>query len=306
MLLAPLTPFEPVGVGGCVDSPRLIRILRIAAGALACFCLLFLVLGGYLYYLSTTLPDIHVDQAAFCPAQTSVVYAADGSVLAKWHAEQDRTVVAFDKIPPSMKNGIVAIEDERFYTHTGVDAEAIVRALKVNTEAGECRQGGSTITQQVVKLLFTGGERTFSRKIPEALLAYQLEAKVDKQQLLERYLNLVYFGQGAYGVESAAHRYFGKQASDLTLSESALLAGVVGSPTRYSPINHLDAAIGRRDAVLDKMRELGYISATQAEEAQTERGRPARRKRTGTRGSSATAATSVLPCGSGIPKARYR
>lgn len=226
--------------------------------------MLFLGMGAYLYYLSTTLPDLGVDQSTFKPAQTSVVYAADGSVLAEWHGEQDRTVVAFDKIPDSMRDAVVAIEDERFYTHTGVDTEAIMRALKVNAETGEYTQGGSTITQQVVKLLFTDGESTLTRKVREALMAYQLETKADKQKLLETYLNLVYFGEGSYGVESAANRYFGKPSTDLTLDESALLAGIIQSPSRFSPSNHLEASTERRNVVLRKMCELGYI--TPAEE----------------------------------------
>ncbi|TDB37005.1 MAG: penicillin-binding protein [Actinobacteria bacterium] len=250
-------------------SLRLARVLNIVAGLLAGLCLIFLGIGAYLYYLSATLPDLGVDQSSFKPAQTSVVYAADGSVLAEWHGEQDRTVVAFEKIPDSMRDAVVAIEDERFYTHTGVDTEAIVRALKVNAESGEYKQGGSTITQQLVKLLFTDGERTLTRKVREALMAYQLETKADKQELLETYLNLVYFGEGSYGVESAAHRYFGKPSTDLTLDESALLAGIIQSPSRYSPSNDLEASTERRNVVLGKMLELGYITPAEEQAARS-------------------------------------
>lgn len=253
--------------GGSVDFPRLARALRVLAGLLAVLCVVFLGMGVYLIHLSTTLPDLAVDPSSFKPAQTSIVYAADGSTLAEWHGEQDRTVVTFDQIPRSMVDAAVAIEDERFYTHTGVDTKAILRALKANTESGEYVQGGSTITQQLVKLLFTDGERTLTRKLREALMAYQLEAKADKQKLLETYLNLVYFGQGSYGVESAAQRYFGKPASALTLPESAMLAGVIQSPSRYCPAQDLDAATERRNVVLSKMRELGYISAAEEQEA---------------------------------------
>ena len=251
-----------------MGSPRLARTLRITAALLAGLVIIFLGLGAYLYQLSTTLPDLRVDANAFKPAQTSVVYAADGTVLAEWHGEQDRTIVAFDEIPKTMKDAVVAIEDERFYTHTGVDSQAIVRSLKVNAESGEYRQGGSTITQQVVKLLFTEGERTLSRKAREALMAFQLETKADKGQLLETYLNLVYFGQGSYGVESASQRYFGKPASELTLPESAMLAGIIKSPTNYSPTHNLEVATQRRNVVLNKMHELGYISAAEKHDAQ--------------------------------------
>ena len=246
-------------------SPRLKRILLIAATVLAVLCVFFLFAGAYLYQLSRTLPDLSADGAAFRPARTSIVYAADDTVLAQWHGEQDRTVVSLDKIPKSMQDAVVAIEDQRFYTHKGVDSEAILRALRANAESGEYRQGGSTITQQVVKLLFTDGERTLTRKIREALLAYQLESRADKQRVLETYLNLVYFGEGTYGVESAAAHYFSKPASELTIAESALLAGIIQSPTRFSPGANPDDARGRRDVVLAKMREQGTI--TSAEES---------------------------------------
>jgi len=260
---------HPTGFGGRVRSLRLARALKITAGLIAGLCLLLLGIGAYLQYLSTTLPDLGVDASTFKPAQTSVVYAADGSVLAEWHGEQDRTVVPFDRIPDSMRDAVVAIEDERFYSHTGVDTEAIMRALKVNAASGEYKQGGSTITQQVVKLLFTDGERTLTRKVREALMAYQLETKADKQKLLETYLNLVYFGEGSYGVESAAHRYFGKSSTDLTLDESALLAGIIQSPSRFSPSNDLAASTQRRNVVLSKMLELGYITPAEEQAARS-------------------------------------
>lgn len=251
-------------------SPRLKRILQIAAGVLAVLCVFFLLVGVYLYQLSRTLPDLSADSAAFRPARTSIVYAADDTVLAQWHGEQDRTVVSLDKIPRSMQDAVVAIEDERFYTHKGVDSEAILRALRANAESGEYQQGGSTITQQVVKLLFTDGKRTLSRKIREALLAYQLESRADKQRVLETYLNLVYFGEGTYGVESAATHYFSKPASELTIAQSALLAGIIQSPTRFSPGSHPEDARRRRDVVLAKMREQGTISSAEESSAVAE------------------------------------
>ncbi|MHB1342498.1 MAG: transglycosylase domain-containing protein [Coriobacteriia bacterium] len=244
-----------------MNSPRLERILKVLAAVLAVVCVIFLGLGVYLYNLSRTLPDLRVDPDAFMPARTSVVYAADGTLLAAWHGEQDRTVVRLDQIPQTMQDATIAIEDERFYQHQGVDVEAIMRALRANSEAGEYAQGGSTITQQVVKLLFTDGERTLTRKIREALMAYQLETKADKAQVLETYLNLVYFGQGSYGVESASQTYFGKPASELTAAESAMLAGLIQSPSRYCPTLHPEAALERRNVVLAKMKELGHLSA---------------------------------------------
>ncbi|MBN2846871.1 MAG: PBP1A family penicillin-binding protein [Coriobacteriia bacterium] len=246
---------------------RLTTILKAAAVTLTGVLVLLLVAGVYLYSVSATLPEIGVDRSALSQARTSVVYAADGSVLARWHGEQDRTYVTLDSIPSTMRNAVVAIEDERFYEHSGVDGEAIARALRVNAEAGAYAQGGSTITQQVVKLLFTDGERTLGRKIREALLAFELETRASKDLVLETYLNLVYFGEGAYGVEAASQRYFGHPASTLTLEESALLAGIIRAPSRYSPCADEDVARQRRDLVLRKMWELGYISAAQRAEA---------------------------------------
>ncbi|MEN6429895.1 MAG: biosynthetic peptidoglycan transglycosylase, partial [Coriobacteriales bacterium] len=251
------------GGGKSVDSPRVERILIVLAVALAVLCAGFLGLGVYFYGLSRTLPDLRVDPRAVKPARTSVVYAADGSLLAAWHGEQDRTVITIDQVPQSLRDAVVAIEDERFFQHQGVDIKAILRAMRANTEEGSYAQGGSTITQQVVKILFTDGERTLSRKVREALMAYELETKADKDQVLETYLNLVYFGEGSYGVESAARHYFGKPASALSVSESALLAGLIRSPSRYSPAEHPDAAAARRDVVLAKMLELGFLTPTE-------------------------------------------
>lgn len=245
-------------------SRRLATILKITAAALGVLFVLLLASGFYLYRLSATLPDLDVTNRSLQTARTSVVYAADGTVLAEWHGEEDRTVVAFDKIPEQLRNAVVAIEDERFYSHNGVDMQAVMRAFRANAAEGAITQGGSTITQQLVKLMFTDGRRTLKRKIREALLAYQLEARADKDEVLQTYLNTVYFGHGEYGVERAAQRYFGVSVSDLTLPQCAMLAGVIRSPGQYSPIDEPDAAFARRNVVLAKMEDLGYID--QAEE----------------------------------------
>lgn len=248
-------------------SARFTTGLKILAGLLTGLLVVFLVADVYLYRLSESLPDLEVDPTMLETPRTSVVYASDGSILAEWHGEQDRTVVALNDIPLSLQNAVVAIEDERFYEHNGVDLRAIGRAFSVNTEAGDVRQGGSTITQQLVKILFTDGKRTLARKVREALLAYELESQADKEQVLETYLNLVYFGHGSYGVESASKRYFGKSASELVLHESALLAAIIKAPGRYSPIDDVDNARERRDLVLVKMRQLGYITSAEEVEA---------------------------------------
>lgn len=246
------------------------KILTWASGVLAVVLVLLLAFAGYLWNLSTTLPDLRADPDAFEVAQTSIVYAADGEVLAEWYDTEDRTVVENDVIPEQVKDAVVAIEDKRFYEHSGVDFQAIARALSVNTEAGEVRQGGSTITQQTVKLLFTDGERTLTRKIEEALLALQLETRADKDEVLGVYLNTVYFGRGAYGVESAAHRFFGSTTADLTLAQSALLAGCIQSPTRFDPFVNPAEALDRRNLVLREMRDQGYLTTEEAAEATAE------------------------------------
>lgn len=243
-------------------------VLRVIAGVVTTLLLVTLAFGAYLYSLSSTLPDLEVNPDALKTPQTSIVYAADGSVLAEWHGEQDRTIVAFDEMPEHLRDAVVAIEDQRFYEHNGVDLEGIIRAARANAEAGEVRQGGSTITQQLVKLLFTEGERTLTRKIREALLAYELEARADKNKVLETYLNTVYFGNGAYGVEAASKRYFGKRTAALTPAESALLAGVIRSPSRFDPIKEPREALARRDLVLRQMREQGHLDAKTARDAE--------------------------------------
>ena len=246
---------------------RMTSILKVLASVVVIIVLAFAAAGIYLFDLSKSLPNLAVGQDTVKTARTSVVYAADGSVLAEWHGEEDRTVVPFDAMPPHLRNAVVAIEDRRFYEHNGVDTQAIGRALSVNAAARGVEQGGSTITQQVVKVLFTDGKRTLSRKVREALLAYQLEARTDKGKVLELYLNTIYFGNGAYGVESAAKRYFSKSTSSLSLAESATLAGVIRSPSRFAPTEAPDKALQRRNLVLKEMLAQGYISPDEARQA---------------------------------------
>ncbi len=202
---------------------------------------------------------------------TSIVYAADGSVLAEWHAGEDRVLVEYDEIPRHVLNAVVAIEDERYWTHSGVDLRALARAVIANVEAGEIVQGGSTITQQYLKNVLLTPEITLDRKIEEAALAVRLEVSLTKEQILERYLNTVYFGRGAYGIGTAAGKYFDKEIDDLTIAEGALLAGLIKSPSRTDPYNDPAAAIDRRRLVLQKMAELEFITEDEAIEAN---GRP--------------------------------
>jgi penicillin-binding protein 1A len=192
-------------------------------------------------------------------AQTSRIMAADGTLLTTLQAEQNRDVVRLDDIPISFRDAVVAIEDDRFWLHRGIDLRAILRAARMNASVGGIAQGGSTITQQYVKTALLDPAQTVNRKLKEAMLAWRLERAYSKEVILERYLNTVYFGHGAYGAAAAAHEYFGKAVGQLTLAESALLAGLIRAPSTTNPFERIDLALQRRNVVLDRMMELDRI-----------------------------------------------
>ncbi len=191
---------------------------------------------------------------------TTIVYAADGSVLAQFHAEENRVLIELADVPAHLIDAVVAIEDERFWEHKGVDIQAVARALVANIEAHDVVQGGSTITQQYLKNVVLTPDVTLDRKLTEAALAVRLEAGLSKEQILENYLNTVYFGNGAYGVGAAAATYFGKTVDQLDIPEAALLAGLIQAPSAIDPYRASDAAAARRRVVLSKMTELGWLS----------------------------------------------
>lgn len=197
------------------------------------------------------------------------VFDINGQLISKLF-EENRIVVSINSISPYVQQAIIANEDTRFYNHLGVDPIGILRAVIVNIRTGSLAEGGSTLTQQLAKNMFLTQERTFTRKIKEAVLAIIIERKFSKQEILQAYLNQVYFGEGAYGVEAAAQVYFGKHSSELSLSESALLAGLPRGPNIYSPYIDLKAAIDRRNTVLSGMVSEGYITKGQAEAAKQE------------------------------------
>ncbi|HKN91149.1 MAG TPA: biosynthetic peptidoglycan transglycosylase, partial [Acidimicrobiia bacterium] len=201
-------------------------------------------------------------------AETTKVFAADGSLITTLHAEQDREQVALADMSPSLKSAVLAIEDSRFFAHKGVDLRALARALRRNAEAGEVREGGSTITQQYVKNVLLDPKKTVHRKIREAVMAFQIERTHTKEAILEGYLNRIYFGNGAYGVQAASQLYFNKPAAALTLAEGALLAGLIQAPEGYDPFTAADAAFARRQVVLARMR--GLHSAPDADIAAAE------------------------------------
>lgn len=231
------------------------------------------VFAGFSYVytsVSEELPELD-NYAAGSLARTSIVYDAEDDVIARFHGDQNRFVVPIDEISPSLRNAAVAIEDRRFYQHKGMDFEAIGRAAVENLESLSVEEGGSTITQQFIKNTYIAQEKrslpSFKRKIMEASLAWQYEEEHSKKEILEGYLNTVYFGEGAYGAEAASRTYFGKSASELTIAESALLSGLVKSPAAYNPYVNPEVALDRRNLVLDRMLEQGYITREEHESA---------------------------------------
>jgi penicillin-binding protein 1A len=201
---------------------------------------------------------------------TTTVLAADGSVLAEWHAEEDRQLAAYTDLPKHLVDAVVAIEDRRFWIHNGVDVRAVARATRENVEAGAVVEGGSTITQQYVKNVLLSDDVTLERKAEEIGLALQLETTLTKEEILERYLNTIYLGEGAYGVSAAAKRYFGVPVGSLSLGQSSLLAGLILAPSDLNPYEHPGEAIARRELVLAEMVGLGWIDQADATIASAE------------------------------------
>ena len=206
--------------------------------------------------LTDDLPDLSASTEPL--AETSIIYDRTGAVLTELHAEQNRTNVPLASIPIQLRQAVISTEDQSFYEHKGVDPFGIARALWVNVTQGK-HQGGSTITQQYVVNTFIKREDSISRKVKEAILAYRLETQFSKDEILEKYLNAIYFGHGAYGVAAAAETYFGKDLSQLTTAECAMIGGIIKSPGRFSPRIDPAAAQTRREVVLGQMLEQGYI-----------------------------------------------
>ncbi len=199
----------------------------------------------------------------------SVFYDIHGDVIASTDAP-GRLEVSLSDMAPNLRYAFIAVEDSRFYRHPGIDPVGIARAFARNVRARRIVEGGSTITQQLAKNMYLPAKRTVGRKLAEAVLAMYLEVKFTKDEILERYLNLVYLGHGAHGVEAGAKLYFGKQTSGLSLAEASMLAGITRAPFYYSPYRDMDAAVRRRKTVLDRMVTAGYISQTEADAASEE------------------------------------
>ena len=217
-------------------------------------------IAGVVYSYSKNLPDIN-RMADFQPSRSTRVYARDGELLASLY-KQNRIFVPISKIPQRVRNAFIANEDHNFYKHHGVDFGGIARAALADLQHKQF-QGASTITQQLARALFLSNERSISRKIQEALLAFEIERYYTKDEILERYLNLIYFGAGAYGIEAASHEYFGTSVGNLTIAQAAMLAGLPAAPSDYSPYVNRKHAIERQHHVLERMHDSGYISQAQ-------------------------------------------
>ena len=208
----------------------------------------------------------------FKAEQTSLVYDAEGNEIKKLKQEKDVSYLDYEDIPDAAKLAIISIEDKNFTTHHGIDVEGVARAgLSLILNRGNITMGGSTITQQLARNIFLGYEKTYSRKIKEMFIAVALEQKYTKQEILEFYLNNVYFANGYYGIESASEAYFNKNAKDLSISQIAFLCSIPNSPNRYDPYKHKDSTLRRRDRILKNMYEDGYISESQYEKSVAEK-----------------------------------
>lgn len=244
------------------------RTLRIVGFAALAVLLGAVVVGSVWYFaIARDLPKPGTQARG--RDQSSLITDRNGEEITKLFAEQDRTDRALSDMPVPLRQAVIATEDKRYYEHKGVDPWGIARALWVDITQGK-RHGGSTITQQYVVNAFVERESTLTRKVKEAMLAYRVEKQLSKDEILELYLNTIYFGHGAYGVESAAEVYFGAQVEDLTSAQCAMIAGVIKSPGRYSPYLDPEAAKERRDTVLMQMNEQGYLTAEEKKTAQAE------------------------------------
>lgn len=217
---------------------------------------------GYIFAAYQSLPEVGNNMR---PAVSSQVFDSQGKLITTLHSDQNRLPIDINKVPKNLQNAFIAAEDNRFYDHIGVDPIGILRAVVTNLTNRGIAQGGSTITQQLAKNAFLSQDQTLKRKIQEAILALELERKYSKKEILEMYMNQIYFGRGAYGIQTAAHTYFGKDVGDLTLAECAMIAGLPKSPNYYS--SSVNEATARKNVVVGQMEKYGYITSSQAEEA---------------------------------------
>ncbi|OYQ66170.1 penicillin-binding protein [Pseudanabaena sp. SR411] len=216
------------------------------------------------------LPDVRVLKG-YVPVETTYIYDINGGLIARLHGDVNREVVTLDRISPHLKRSVLAMEDAYFYTHKGIDPSGIGRAILANFNAGGTVEGGSTLTQQLVKNLFLSNERSLNRKVAEAVLAMRVEQVFTKEQILEMYLNQVFWGKNTNGAETASQNYFGKSAADLTLGEAAILAGTIQAPSVFNPVDNYAEAKKRQGLVLDRLLELGWATSAEVKAAKAQK-----------------------------------
>ena len=219
--------------------------------------------------IARTLPSLE-SIGSYIPAETTTIYSEEKIVLAELHQEENRVTIPLEHISPILRKAVVALEDTEFYSHFGVSPKAVLRALVRDVVAGSFVEGGSTLTQQLARNLFLNKHKTFGRKIAEAILAIQMERKYSKPEILEMYLNQVYWGNNAYGIESASQLYFGKHSRDLSLAESAMMVGMLQGPELYNPYRNFAGTKARQRVVLDRMEKLGLATPDMVRDAYAE------------------------------------
>lgn len=233
------------------------------------YSLLFLAIagGGFAMYMVSqarrSLPSLsNLDPR---PSETTFVYDRDGKIWRDLHSTENRIPVTLDDLPKHFLDAVLAAEDHRFYSHRGVDLRAIARALFLNVAQNDIVQGGSTITQQLAKKAFLTDSRTWQRKIQDAMVAFMLERQYTKNEILERYVNRVPYGRGAFGPEAAARAFFGKSIKDVTVDEAAFLAGMINGPYLYDPADNPERGLNRRNLILDQMAQYGFLAREEAD-----------------------------------------
>lgn len=240
------------------NAPVIILLVIIAAVA------------GLMVQVHAQMPNIS-DLSEAVPFESTMIYSADGTLLGTIHAGEKRVSVPMSKISPYLIKAVITSEDNDFFNHRGISLKAVARATFANIFSGRIAQGGSTITQQLARSLFLNTKKTFGRKLSEMYIAMELERKYTKEEILEMYLNQVYWGHNTYGADTASQIYFGKHADKLTLAEAALMAGILGAPEAYSPYKNFDLSIKRRNNILDKMATDGSVTKQQAQTAKEEK-----------------------------------
>jgi len=247
------------------EKSKLRKILIISFFSIGLLCLTIGFIGaGFIYfYFSKDLPDVR-QLKVYQPSTITQIYSDSDDKIAEFYIEK-RIIVELENIPLSLKQATLAVEDSNFYYHFGIDPKAIFRAFITNIKAGHVVEGGSTITQQLTKTMFLSRERTLPRKIKEAILAVRLELVFTKDEILEMYLNQIYYGHGTYGVEAAARNYFGKSVKDLTIAECAMIASLPKAPNNYSPYRNPKRARKRRNHVIRRMENISFINQEEAE-----------------------------------------